>query len=279
MNLNKFLFTFMIAAGSHCVSAQSVSEFFPTGLTYRPHYGNLLEPRAGSTFVLGENRLRLDIGTSSDIYRKSFDDGRVFSAGADFFTWTRLRKNNDFKFPVVAVDYLFGVNAAYMFTLADKDAGVRFRFSHISAHLVDGQYSNETDLWRDSLKPFVYSREFIEFFPSLNVTPDTRIYTGITYIFHTIPEAVKPFILQAGAEKYFSEMTVIGSTPFLLYDLKLSGNDVYRSTHTVTAGFRFGKLASHGFSIVYTYTAGNSVHGMFYNNFEKYSSVGFNADF
>lgn len=257
---------------------QSVSEAFPSGLTFKPLYGNLLEPRAGSTFVLGENRLRLDIGTSADFYRVSNPDRTRFSIGGDFFTWTRLRKNDDFKFPVVAVDYLFGVNSSYIFRISGMDAGVRFRFSHISAHMVDGQYSNEAGMWRDSLLPFVYSREFLELIPSVYLDGDTRLYTGVTYIFHTIPEEVKSFIVHAGAEKYFSGLRFAGAVPFLFYDFKVSGNSVYAGNHAVTAGFRFGNIKSSGLSIVYTYTAGNSVHGMFYNTRETYSSVGFNAD-
>ena len=36
------------------------------------------------------------------------------SFGADLFTYTLLRSQSDFHFPVDAVDYLFGVNFGYV---------------------------------------------------------------------------------------------------------------------------------------------------------------------
>lgn len=228
--------------------------------------------------MLGENRLRLDIGTSADFVRVDYKGGEKFSFGGDFFTWTRLRKNNDFKFPVMAVDYLFGLNASYLFKIADLDAGVRFRFSHISAHLVDGQFDDNALVWREGELPFVYSREFIEIFPAVYLNESLRVYGGATYIFHTIPEEVKPLIIQAGAEKYFSEFNLGSVTPFLLYGFKLAGNEVYTGHQNITAGVKLGNPEGSGISLYYNYMSGNSVHGMFYNKQESYSSVGFNVD-
>lgn len=258
--------------------SQQKTTYFPHGLTFKPLYSNLLEARAGSSFMLGENRLRLDIGTSADFLRVDYKAGKKFSFGGDFFTWTRLRKNDDFKFPVVAVDYLFGLNASYLFKISDLDAGIRFRFSHISAHLVDGQFDDKTFTWRGGELPFVYSREFIEVFPAVYLNESLRVYGGLSYIFHTIPEEVKPFILQAGAEKHFTELALGSVTPFLLYGFKLAGNTAYNAHQNITAGVKLGEAAGGGLSLYYNYTSGNSLHGMFYDKQESYSSVGFNVD-
>lgn len=274
-----FVVTVLIYTGlNQGTFSQDKTTYFPQGISFKPLYSNLLEARAGSSFMLGENRLRLDIGTSADFLLMNFKGGEKFSFGGDFFTWTRLRKNDDFKFPVMAVDYLFGLNASYLFKIADRDAGVRFRFSHISAHLVDGQFDDKALLWREGELPFVYSREFIEVFPAVYLNQSFRVYGGVTYIFHTIPQEVKPFIFQAGAEKYFSELNLGSVTPFLLYGFKLAGNSAYTGHQNITAGVKLGSISGGGLSLYYNYMSGNSLHGMFYYKQESYSSVGFNVD-
>ncbi|QOJ29512.1 MAG: DUF1207 domain-containing protein [Ignavibacteriales bacterium] len=271
-------FVLLFAGFFNWTLSQNTTTYFPQGVTFKPLYSNLLEARAGSSFMLGENRLRLDIGTTADFLRIDYPGGEKFSFGGDFFTWTRLRKNDDFKFPVMAVDYLFGLNASYNFKLSGYDAGIRFRFSHISAHLVDGQFDDKTLVWRDGQLPFVYSREFIEIFPAVYFNKSFRVYGGVTYIFHTIPEEVKPFILQTGAEKYFDGLLSESVTPFVYYGFELAGNESYTGHNSITAGIKMGNAHGGGISFYYNYLSGKSVHGMFFNTAESYSSVGFNVD-
>ncbi|MBI2417716.1 MAG: hypothetical protein HYV28_07400 [Ignavibacteriales bacterium] len=95
----------------------------------------------GVQFAAGANNIRLDIGNSRDILHYSAEKGVTYSFGADFFTYTKLRGENDFHFPVEAVDYLFGLNAGYKKLTTHGSYGMRFRFSHISAHLADGRYN------------------------------------------------------------------------------------------------------------------------------------------
>ena len=77
------------------------------------------------------------------------------------FTYTLLRGETDFHFPVDAVDYLFGVNFGYKNNFEkNKEFGARLRISHISAHFVDGHFDGSTGNWRDGQIPRVFSREF-----------------------------------------------------------------------------------------------------------------------
>jgi hypothetical protein len=85
-------------------------------------------------FITWKSQLRLDIGTSRDIYRRHCED-KIISFGADFFTYTRLRGEKEFHFPVETIDYLFGINAGFKKSKPDSEYGFRFRLSHISAHL------------------------------------------------------------------------------------------------------------------------------------------------
>jgi hypothetical protein len=110
---------------SGILTAQKV-ELFPGDLNIQPFTSNFLEPRMGVFFQSGKNDLRLDIGASKDIARFTGNNGTLFSIGADFFTYTRLRGEADFHFPVDAVDYLFGLNAGYKIPLKGRsEFGIR----------------------------------------------------------------------------------------------------------------------------------------------------------
>ena len=100
--------------------AQWLNDWFPKDLNIQPFTANFIEPRAGTMFGLDENKIRLDIGLSKDILQL-FSGKETISFGADLFTYTRLRSENDFKFPVETIDYLFGINAGYKKDDGKKD--------------------------------------------------------------------------------------------------------------------------------------------------------------
>ncbi len=141
--------------------AQTTTEWFPAELNIQPFTAHFLEPKAGFQYLFDLEKVRIDIGTSHDIIHWKAED-ESFSFGADFFTYTRARSEDNFKFPVETVDYLFGVNGSYKSKIEQNEWGARLRFSHISAHLVDGYYDSESESWLNGREPFVYSREFFE---------------------------------------------------------------------------------------------------------------------
>ncbi|HCY77964.1 MAG TPA: DUF1207 domain-containing protein [Ignavibacteriales bacterium] len=257
--------------------AQWQHELFPSDLNIQPFTANILEPKAGFVFAMDNNKLRLDISTSRDIV-KWYDDDETISIGADLFTFTRLRSTDDFKFPVETIDYLFGLNAGYKKQLSDEnELGLRFRLSHISAHLVDGQYDAENQEWRDGRDPFVFSKEFIELFPYYRVNT-FRGYVGLTYIFHIIPEEIKQFNAQVGFDYFITQFGGETMTPFVAYDFKLAGNETYVGNNIFSVGVKFGNWKNKGLSLYYTYISGKSIHGEYYDVNENYSAVGFNFE-
>ena len=130
---------FFLISFSPCLYSQTTTEWFPSDLNIQSFTANFLEPRNGFMFALDDNQLRLNIGTSRDVVQVITGTENI-SLGVDFFTYTRLRGEDNFKFPVETIDYLFGLNAGYKINDSNKEMGVRFRFSHISAHLVDCRY-------------------------------------------------------------------------------------------------------------------------------------------
>lgn len=255
---------------------QQITEWFPGNLNIQPFTANFLEAKAGALIALDENKIRLDVGVSKDLVLFKNPD-HTFSIGTDLFTYTRLRSAENFKFPVETIDYLFGINMGFKRNICENEIGLRFRFSHISAHLVDGQYDEQNIEWRNGRNPFVFSKEFVELFPyySLNTL---RFYAGFTYILHIIPTGIKKGIYQVGFDYYALPLSTELFTPFVAYDFKLNGMDTYVGNNTITAGLKFGKWNKKGFSIHFTYIGGKSVHGEYYDLTENYANIGFNLD-
>jgi hypothetical protein len=257
---------------------QSKFDFFPNELNIQPFNANALEPKLGFLLQTGKNELRLDIGNTREIFHYKIKANRTLSFGADLFTFTKLRGENEFHFPVDAIDYLFGINFGYKSVDEDYTYGLRFRLSHISAHFVDGHYDNPTTSWKEGRYPRVYSREFIEFFPFIQID-GFRSYLGFTHLLHVVPKSIGKQIYQMGMEYYFSNFNFLNITPFIAFDFKLFKIEKYEGSNTINGGIKFGKINGAGFSIMINYFNGKSIHGEYYDHNEKYTSIAFNLDF
>jgi len=259
------------------VTAQWENNWFPSELNIQPFTANLYEPRAGFMFALTEKKLRLDIGTSKDFFHYQ-SKNNSFSFGADLFTYTRLRSEGSFKFPVETIDYFFGLNCGYKIHSNKGEIALRFRISHISTHLVDGSFDNSGGIWKDGREPFVYSREFLEIAPYYRVSR-FRVYSIITYNFHVIPEIIDNGMFQVGFDYYFVDKGRRMIHPFVAYDFKLTGIDgIYSGTSIAKAGIKFGYPLLDGLSVLISYISGKSIHGMLFDTSESYFNLGFNMD-
>ena len=256
--------------------AQTITEWFPVDLNIQPFTAHFLEPKAGFQYLFDMEKVRIDIGTSHDIIQWR-NEGRSYSVGADFFTYTRARSEANFKFPVETIDYLFGINLGYSNWFFENEYGARLRFSHISAHLVDGYYNSKSESWLIGRKPFIYSREFFELIAYYKIY-DIRFYGGITYNIHIIPDEVKKGIFEAGFDYYPVYARTSSFSSFLAYDFTLSGIDEYSGNNIISLGMKFGEPTSRGISILASYFSGKSVHGEFYDLNENYFTVGINLD-
>lgn len=270
----KKIITFIVVFAS-LTFAQSI-ELFPNELNINPFIANPIEPRMGFMFKTSGNELRLDIGNSIDMASLENSLGK-FSVGADFFTWTLLRKEENFHFPVDAVDYLFGLNFGYKRTAHDYSFGGRLRISHISAHLVDGHYDKKNNVWLNGQLPRVYSREFIEAMPFYQYR-SLRMYIGITYLFHTDPPVSRKDQYQAGFDYVRKDFIWENVSPFVAMDAKLVNRFAESPNVSFHAGVKIGKQYGRGLSIYYHYYSGVSTHGEYYDFKEKYSGIGFNLD-
>ncbi|MHB9040763.1 MAG: DUF1207 domain-containing protein [Melioribacteraceae bacterium] len=275
--MKKYSFILLIFILPLSVFAQSKTEFeyFPGDLSIHPFTANTLEPKLGFDFRLNSNQLWLNIGNSVDILqiKKGYN---TFSLGADLFTWTFLKKEDNFHFPVDAVDYLFGINLGYKRSAHNYSFGGRLRVSHISAHFVDGHFDGTQNQWKDGMKPRVYSREFVEllgFYKFYNI----RVYAGGTYLFHVDPVGIGRVTLQTGLEYFMKDFISSNLAPYIAADGKLRTSD-NRRNFSLNIGLKFGKIEGRGLRLYYQYYNGYDINGEYYNLKREYSSLGINMD-
>ena len=113
MNKNIYLYFVILLILSANNFAQNRVELFPSNLLVQPFTANTLKPKLGFEFKSSKNEISLNVGNSIDILHYNLDEKSKISLGADLFTYTLLRSQSNFHFPVDAVDYLFGFNFGY----------------------------------------------------------------------------------------------------------------------------------------------------------------------
>ncbi|MEW5797419.1 MAG: DUF1207 domain-containing protein [Bacteroidota bacterium] len=248
--------------------------FYNGPLNFRPLVANTFEPRVGLIWHSNNNRLRLDIGNSIDLIRYQYENKRrLLTIGSDFFTYTLLRGEKNFHFPVDAVDYLFGFNTSYRDTFELGVFTTRLRLSHISAHFVDGHYDGPTGVWKDGLSPRVYSREFFDL--TVGYEPDDmlRFYIGSVYLWHVDPTSIPKSLLYVGSEIHYSVTKAINL--YAAYQFTVTG---MRPRHELQTGIKIGNWNGRGTQLYFIYHNGNSIHGEYYDQKDEYSGIGFNID-
>lgn len=275
--MNKIISILLFLALSINSYAQNKVEYFPSDLNISPFAANILEPKLGFVIQTGKNDLRLDIGNTMDFVMIELNEKTKLSFGADLFTFTLLRGESNFHFPVDAVDYLFGFNAGIKIIEDNISYGARLRLSHISAHFVDGHYDGANQRWRDGLNPRVYSREFIELMPFYQIN-DLRLYLGFTYLINVDPVYLGKDSYQFGVDYFASGLISKYISPFVGYDVKLVNLTAYTANNTFQAGVKIGKPFGKGFRVYFQYYSGKSIHGEYFDFNNEYSAIGFNLD-
>lgn len=255
--------------------------FFETDNLFKPLNASVIESRVGISKNTSDDYLKLDIGTSLDIIGLE-DKNSVYSFGVDFFTFSYLRSEPNFKFPVDAIDYLFGINFNYKKILSkDITLNSRLRISHISSHFQDGHKYERTDT---IFTPVVYSREFInisaifDHWIAKNLT--LRYLLGAEYLLKTIPDDFGALSGQFGAELRYS------FNPWLTYyisdEVRLikvnSINGSFNFNNNLETGLRFGFANKRGLNIFFTYYDGQDYKGQYFNRMTNYKALGFSVD-
>lgn len=271
----------LVVVAASTAMSQSV-QLVAGRLLFQPLLASQFEPRMGVEKALDKNFLTLNIGNSVDLLawkNAGADSAAEIRAGADFFTWSHLQSNSDFRFPVEAVDYLFGLNASWVSGALPDRWEARFRLAHISAHAVDGLYDINTHLWRTH-EPFTYTREFVDLIAARafewNGFP-VRVLAGGTLLLHSFPLVFAAFSPHIGYEVHGDPTGAI--VPFMGYDGRLQRITAWHMSHALNAGVKFGGWSATGTQVYLAYEAGESAHGERYAIVEDHWLLGMNIVF
>ncbi len=241
------------------------------GALFKPLTANVFEPRVGAIHQGGEEKLRLDIGTSIDFARFNVTEHFKAAVGTDFFTYTRLRSEGKFKFPVETSDYFFGVNSSFIYDLAEYRLSCRVRLAHISSHLVDGL--SDEGIFEKA--PFTYSREFFDLILAAE-KDGLRVYLGGSFIFSTIPDNVDKIVPQFGADyeiKLYKYIDFSVGCDYKFYGSESVGQGALQ------AGLKLKTSERVAVFLGCYYYDGINVHGMFYDELDSYFGCGFQLCF
>ena len=253
--------------------------FFTSNTVYVPVEASIIEAKNGVTKFIDSKYLTLNIGVSFDLIGLKAKKN-TFSFGIDFFTFSNLRSEDNFKFPVDAIDYLFGVNFNLKRNLSERNVLTsRFRISHISSHFEDGHIYERTDT---IFTPYVFSKEFLELSVMSNYRINNELYLksmlGINYIFHAIPDEISSFSGQLGLElRYYI-------TKFLNFYISndvilASVNSVSNLNESFETGLSFGNINSRALSLYFDYYDGQDYKGQYYGKYLNYTGLGLRFKF
>lgn len=253
-------------------------QFLPSQELFRPIRASIFESRIGVAKNLNDDYLKLDIGYSPDIV--SLENKRsTYSAGVEFFTFSNLRSEDNFKFPVDAIDYYFGLKFSYLRQIKkNMNLSGRLRIAHISSHFEDGHEYPRTDT---IFTPVVYSREFID----LSAMLDTRInkrfairnQLSINLLFHSIPDEFAKVYFQHGFEANFRITRILSA--YFSNELRLvQVKDKWNLNSNVETGIKIGKLNSRGVNIFFSYYDGQDYKGQYYDKHLNTKALGFSID-
>lgn len=253
--------------------------FFTSDRIFVPTEASVTEARIGVTKYTDSKFLELNIGATVDVIglNKNKTD---YSFGVDFFTYSNLRSEDNFKFPVDAIDYLFGVNFNMRKSIKNGyEISSRFRISHISSHLQDGHIYERTDT---IFTPFIFSKEFLDlsvvntFKPSYN--SELKSMLSLNYIFHAIPEETAKFSGQIGLEGSYYFTQLLGF--YLSNDINIASvKGKTNLNENLESGIIFGKMNTKKIRLYFRYYDGQDYRGQYYGNYFNYKGIGLKFSF
>ncbi|MEO6695356.1 MAG: DUF1207 domain-containing protein [Ignavibacteria bacterium] len=253
--------------------------FFASNLLFIPTESSIIESKIGVIKFTDKKNLKLDIGVSFDmIGYRNFNS--AYSLGVDFFTTSNLRSESNFKFPVDAIDYLFGVN----FNMKKRISGRsilsnRLRISHISSHFEDGHIYERSDT---IFKPFVFSKEFIDFATVIEVDLSIKLFlknlVAVNFIIHSIPKEISVFSGRLGIELNYFFSGILSA--YISNDLNFASvNSRSNLNENFEGGISIGRKNSRRVNIFFTYYDGQDYRGQYYGKYLNNKGIGLKFKF
>lgn len=264
----------LITSSLHAQPDSTRWSWFPDRLLFIPLVGSHEEPRMGIAQEVGTSRMNVSIGNSVEVLEYSRGSDTV-RASVVFLASALANDYRGYRLKIDAADGIFGIGFVYQNA---SPLGVRFRILHLSAHLVDGHYNDELQMWRDGKVPFPFSRNYGELIAAYTTPMRSmllRLYGGVSYA-----PIVKPVQIRAWTGIAGWELRTPG-TPhwYLAHHFFIMGTPLTIGTNTLEGGMKFGTWQGRGFRLFISYRNGWDSFGEYYNVRRESFTIGFAFDF
>jgi hypothetical protein len=184
---------------------------------------------------------------------------------------------------IAAVNGFFGGHVTYTPKTDTCGLALRLRLLHVSAHLIDGAFDNNTGRWQGDRLPIPYTRDFGELVASYEWTQPFCLYGGFSYATLVRPSDIKRVSFLAGLELHDSNLLghVAGreATLYFAYHFTLSGASSYAGGNSLEGGVKLGAWKGSGVKLYLSYYAGLDVFSQYYDIRRTLWGVGFAFDF
>jgi hypothetical protein len=272
------------AHGQESTPASGGSTFFPGGTLVVPYVGHMPEPVSGLRKEIGNSRMRLTIGAPLDVWELRFaDDGRArLRLGIDFFMQALTTSSEGLRLQIDAADGWFGGHVTSRWDFRDASLALRLRILHLSGHMVDGHFDNETDTWKDGREPIPFTRDFGELSAAISTSLSSltiRGFAGTSYATLIRPDNIKRWAFLGGFDLHTASL-LASDGPFPLhlyagYTLTLAGIPEYTGTNSIEAGVKFGEWEGTGIRVYAGYYAGQMMFTQYYDLRTEHWAIGF----
>ena len=259
----------------------------PSGLNFMPLKANNQEAKLGVLYYTSTTNLKVDIGNAVDILAyESAESQTRFAAGIEFMAYAFSKSYAGKRLQISAVDGFFGGNITYTRQFENDRLLARFRIIHNSAHLVDGSYDADKDLWVDGKKPIPFTKDFGEITVAHQIYFDSAIlkyYGGLSYATLIRPDELKRYNYHIGFE--FAVPNTFGKAfnndvnLFLADHFFLDGTGKYSGSNQLMTGVKFGEWDKKGIVVYASFYSGRDMFSSYYDRKISKFGVGFAVDF
>lgn len=261
--------------------------FLPGKLIIPPLTASHTEPRVGLRKEIGTSKMKVDIGASVEMleYRPGADSTQRVRVGIDFFTYALSTSSEGLRLQIDAVDGFFGGHVTYVNDLdTHSRLFVRLRLLHLSAHFLDGHFSNSTQGWKDNRAPIPFTRDYGELLAGYEFGVDKmrfKPYAGFSYATLIRPTDIGRIEFHGGIEVQAMAGSAFNN-PLHLYVSQyfmLRSINKYIGTGNTEAGMKFGDWNSTGLKIYISYFNGLDPFSQYYDLRRENWGLGFAFDF
>jgi len=259
--------------GSSMATGQTDSSHWallPERTLFAPLMANHEEPRMGFQQEFGSSTMKVAIGNAVQLfeYRSGSD---TVQCGLLFIAYAQANDYRGYRLKIDAADGFFGLAFSYT---TNSPLSFRLRMIHLSAHLVDGHFNDETMMWRDNKIPFPFSRNYGEIVAAYSSTINSwqcRPYAGVSYAPIIKPKVIRGFSALAGWELHSPGTT----HAYVAHHFSILGTPTYIGSNTVETGIKFGGPSGRGLRVFLVYYNGWDNFCEYYNERKEFVGAGF----